>query len=144
MGRRRHRYLHNATAVIAGTLFVMLSPILLPVALILHSREQKRMRFLAETFPCLSCGRILGAESLRLADTQWENRLAGLTRDHAGSGIRFRIVRDVDAICPNCGTQHKFIAKLATFVPSEPMSGRHVIQKEGGRSSGAREGPPLP
>ena len=103
---------------------VILLPILLPVALWLHSRDEKRMRALAETFRCLSCGRTLGADSLKLADEAWANYATGLnrgvdttqpTRDW-NKLYRPRLVKNYDAICPNCGTYHKFIAKQRTFI----------------------------
>ena len=122
--RRRHRPWHTPLYVIAGILMVILLPILLPIALWLHSRDEKRMRALAETFRCLNCGHTLGADSLKLADEAWANYAAGLnrgvdttqpTRDW-NKLYRPRLVKNYDAICPNCGTYHKFITKQRSFI----------------------------
>jgi DNA-directed RNA polymerase subunit RPC12/RpoP len=127
--RRRHRRWHTPLYVIGGIVFVILLPVLLPVALFLHSRDQKRMRALAEIFACLSCGRTLGADSLKLADEAWANYVAKLNRDvdttHPTTRdwnkfYRPRLVKDYDAVCPNCGTYHKFIAKERTFILTRP------------------------
>jgi hypothetical protein len=103
-----------------GILFLVLSPVLIPIALLLHSRDQKRMRSLVETFACLSCGRILGADALRLADERWAKHLNDLARHYEGAGIRYRVVRNFDAICPHCGAYHAFIPKQRTFVLARP------------------------
>jgi hypothetical protein len=74
------------------------------------------MRALVKTFGCLSCGCALSADSLRLADEAWSKYMADLDRDHGGAGIRFRVEKTFDAICPNCGAHHKFDGKRRTFV----------------------------
>ena len=124
MRRRRYRRWHTALAVIAAVVAVILSPILLPIALWLHARDEKRMRALAETFLCLSCGRTLGAASLKLADEAWANYVAGLDRGVDATQPtrdwiklhRPRLVKNYDAICPHCGAYHKFIAKERSFI----------------------------
>ena len=103
-----------------GVVAVILSPVLLPIALWLHAREQKRMRAVAECFTCLSCGRILGASSLRLADEAWSAHMAELTQEHEGSILRFRVEKRFDAVCANCGTYHKFVPKDRTFILATP------------------------
>jgi hypothetical protein len=125
------RRVNTAIAVITAIAGLILSPVLLPIALFLHSRDQKRMHVLAEIFACLSCGRILGADSLRLADEVWAVHLAELARDYEGTGIRYRVVRNFDAICPHCGTYHKFMPKDRTFVRSIiPQSGLPGFRKK--------------
>jgi hypothetical protein len=111
--------------VAGGIVFVISLPVLLPIALFLHSRDEKRMRALAETFRCLSCGLVLGAESLKLADEAWANYVAKLdgdgddatqpTRDWSKL-YRRRIVKGYDAICPHCGAYHSYVAKQRTFI----------------------------
>ena len=121
MGRWR-----TAVAVTVGVVAVMLSPILLPVALIFHAADAKRMRALAETFPCLKCGRILGADSLRITDEAWAEYLAEVTRNSIGA-IRSRLVKYIDAICPHCGAHHKFTPKQRSFVSAHTGSRKPPI-----------------
>ena len=111
-----------------GIVFVILLPVLLPIALFQHSRDEKRMRALAETFRCLSCGLVLGAEALKLADEAWANYVAKLDRGVDNSEPtrdwktlhRRRIVKGYDAICPHCGTYHSYASKERTFILSRP------------------------
>jgi hypothetical protein len=126
--RRRHRRWHAPLYLIGGIVFVILLPVLLPVALFLHSRDQKRMRALAEIFACLSCGRTLGADSFKLSDEAWANYLAELnhgadTTQPARDWNKFhipRLVKEYDAICPNCGTYHAYVPKERTFILTRP------------------------
>lgn len=111
MGRWR-----TAVAVSAGVAAIILSPILLPIALFLHSRDEKRMRALVAIFPCRKCGRILGADALRIADEAWARHLADVARHAQGGVIRYRLVKNADAICPHCGTNHKFMPKQRSFI----------------------------
>jgi hypothetical protein len=107
--------------VAGGIVFVILLPVMLPIALFLHSRDEKRMRALAETFLCLSCGLVLGAESLKLADEAWANYVAKLNETNDGSTLyRRRIVKGYDAICPHCGTYHSYASKERTFILARP------------------------
>jgi transcription elongation factor Elf1 len=111
--------------VAGGIVVVILLPVLLPIALFLHSRDEKRMRALAETFRCLRCGLVLGADALKLADEAWANYVAKLdggagdatepTRDWSKL-YRRRIVKLYDAICPHCGAYHSYAAKQRTFI----------------------------
>jgi hypothetical protein len=125
MRRRRHRWWHTVLYVAGGIVVVILLPVLLPVALLLHSRDEKRMRALAETFRCLSCGLVLGTSALKLADEAWADYVAkldggagdatGPTRDWSKL-YRRRIVKGYDAICPHCGAYHSYVAKQRTFI----------------------------
>jgi hypothetical protein len=74
------------------------------------------MRAAVVNFACLSCGGILGAEALHLADDAWAAYFATLAQD----GIRRRVVKNFDAICPHCGAHHKFIASGRTFILARP------------------------
>ncbi len=116
MRRRRYRRWHTAAAVAGSVVAVILSPVLLPIALLLHARDETRMRALADHFACLSCGGILGADLLRLADEAWSAHMAELTRGHGDRIVRFRVEKRFDAICANCGTYHKFVPKDRTFI----------------------------
>ena len=110
----------TAVAVSAGVAAIILSPILLPIALFLHSQDEKRMRALMEIFPCRKCGRILGADALRIADEAWATHLADVARHSQGGVIRYRLVKNADAICPHCGAHHKFMPKERSFIPVRP------------------------
>jgi hypothetical protein len=129
--RRRFRRFHTAVAVTLAVIAVILSPILLPIALWLDARDQKRMRALIDTFPCLKCGEVLGAEALRLAGESWSAYLAGLRDEDDGRVIRRRIVRNFDAICPHCGSYHTFDPKGRNFTLTPP---EYIQIREGGRA----------
>jgi hypothetical protein len=113
--RRRYPRLHMAGVVIFVIGAIVLTPILLPIALYQHARDEKRMRALVETFACLSCGRVLGAASLNLADNAWRVYLTEWAHKFEGTAIRYRVVKYFDAICPHCGAYHKFVPKQRTF-----------------------------
>jgi hypothetical protein len=106
-----------AAAILGGVLVVVLFPLYIPIVGYLVRRDEKRKLALAERFPCSQCRRVLGAEALRLADERWARHMTELHR-RSPEGVRFRVVRTLDAICPDCGAQYQFLPKTLTFVPT--------------------------
>jgi hypothetical protein len=102
-----------ATIFLATVLLVFL-PVIIPVVALLDLAYRKRLRAAACAFVCLSCGGILGLESIRLADAAWEEHMRELRAKYPS--IRFRLVRHVHAICPRCGVRYAFLARQRTFV----------------------------
>lgn len=107
----------TAGAVTTAVAAIILTPIMLPIALYLHARDVKRMRALAHAYPCRKCGRLLGTGSLRMADEAWASYLAQVGHNSQGGVIRYRLVKTIDAICPHCGTQYKFVPNDRSFTP---------------------------
>jgi len=93
---------------------VVFLPVIFPVVALLDRAYLKRMRAAAGAFTCLSCGSILGLESIRLADGAWSEHLRGLEAKYPWT--RFRLVRHVHAICPACGARYTFLERERTFV----------------------------
>jgi hypothetical protein len=93
--------------------FVIASPVLIPIALILHARDQRRMQTAAATASCEHCGATLGTESLRRADAAWATHVSALQQ--ARPTIRFRLVRRLWATCATCDAEYDFDATLRTF-----------------------------
>jgi hypothetical protein len=102
-----------ATIFLAIALLVFL-PVIIPVVALLDLTYRRRLRAAAGAFACLSCGRILGLESIRLADAAWGEHLRELRAKYPS--IRFRLVRHVRAICPRCGVRYAFLEREGTFV----------------------------
>jgi len=98
--------------------FVVLAPLLVPTAFILHGIYLRRLRASADLFKCIGCGQILGRKSIELADDEWARRMRELMDRQPGR--RLRIVRNLHAICRNCGKQYQFDEKTRTF--SEHLS----------------------
>jgi YgiT-type zinc finger domain-containing protein len=86
--------------------FLVLLPIMLPVAVIQNQMRNRRILKLARDLDCASCGARLGAEAIQLGAQRWA---AIVTRHHAlYPGTRLRLVRDVDAVCPRCGREYSY------------------------------------
>ena len=91
------------TGLLVLAFFIAL-PVIIPVAIFLSHRYKRRLRRLAQSTPCQSCGKILGLEALRLADAEWSAHVAELHEKNPG--IRVRLVRLLHAICRHCGTRY--------------------------------------
>jgi hypothetical protein len=96
------------------TVLLVFLPVIIPVVALLHLAYRKRLRATACVFACLSCGGILGLESIRLADAAWDEHIRELRAKHPS--IRFRLVRHLHAICPRCGVRYTFLERERTFV----------------------------
>ena len=88
-------------------------PVIVPLAAVLHARDQRRRRAAANAFACVRCGEVLGSAALALADARWAEHMAQMQREHPG--YQFRIVRDLDAVCTRCETPYRYDAKSRTF-----------------------------
>lgn len=98
-----------------AVLFLVLLPLLLPVAAVHLRISNRRLLKLVREFVCVACGARLGAESVRLASERWNATVAEL---HAKSpGIKFRLVRDIDAVCPSCGQEYTYRDKDKSLAP---------------------------
>src|SRR5262245_12583451 len=93
--------------------FVIFSPLILLTAIISQCVYLRRVRAAAEQFKCVACGQFLGRKSIELADEEWARHMRELMDRHPG--VRFRIVRNLHAICPSCGKQYQFDAKTRTY-----------------------------
>ena len=96
--------------------FVLALPVLLPCALVSNRLYRRRLRTVAESHACPSCGSILGFAALLAGDEHWRAYVADLHR--LNPGVRFRLVRLVDAICTACGAQLHFREASGTFMLS--------------------------
>jgi hypothetical protein len=101
-------------AIFLAIVLLVFLPVIIPVVALLDRAYRKRMRAAAGAFACLSCGGILGLESIRLADAQWDEHLRELREKYPST--RFRLVRHVRAICPACGVRYAFLERERTFV----------------------------
>jgi hypothetical protein len=97
--------------------FILLSPVWVPIALLLHARDQKRMYLAAEGFRCIECGAVLGKASIERADDEWKRYMDELHRQNPGD--RFRVVRTVHAICIECEKQYRFCKTTNRFIESQ-------------------------
>jgi DNA-directed RNA polymerase subunit RPC12/RpoP len=93
--------------------FILLLPLLLPTALVLHAIYLHQLRSAAARFVCTDCGQILGRESLRLADVEWAKRMKKMRIEHPG--VRFRVVRAFHAICSRCGKSYRLLEQTRGF-----------------------------
>jgi len=100
--------------ILLAIILVVFLPVIIPVVALLDRAYRRRMRAAACAFTCLSCGSILGLESIRLADAAWSEHLRGLQAKYPWT--RFRLVRRVHAICPACGARYTFLERERTFV----------------------------
>ena len=100
--------------------FVIFSPLILLSAVISQVVYLRRIRAAAEQFKCVACGQFLGRRSIELADEEWARHMRDLMDRHPG--VRFRIVRNLHAICSNCGKQYQFDGKTRTFSDYLPSS----------------------
>ncbi len=95
---------------------LILFPIWIPIVAISHGIYLRRLRRAASAFACLSCGELLGLESIRLADEAWADYMRQLHEQNPG--MLLQVVRSVHAICPKCGARYSFIEGERTFAPA--------------------------
>jgi hypothetical protein len=94
-------------------LILIAFPVAVPIAVVLHLRDQRRMQSMAERTPCECCGATLGVASLRGADAEWKRRAAAL--QHGRLMMRLHLIRHVWAICAACGAEYDYDARARTF-----------------------------
>jgi predicted RNA-binding Zn-ribbon protein involved in translation (DUF1610 family) len=98
MSRRQRRYM----------------PLWLPLVIVWQIVHTHRLRKLAESFACVTCGRLLGREALKLADQAWAQHMDWLSREYPGS--KFRMARTLYAICTACGERYTYQERERIFV----------------------------
>jgi hypothetical protein len=113
-GTRQRRNTRRIATIFLAIVLTVFLPVIIPVVALFDRAYRARLRAAACAFTCLSCGGILGLESIRLADVAWDEHLRELREKHPL--IRFRIVRHVRAICPACGVRYAFLEHERTFV----------------------------
>ncbi len=111
--------------------FVVALPVAFPIAMIQHTRAERRKGQRVLETPCVRCGEILGQAALDRADAEWSAHMAQLFRDHPG--MRFRLVRTVNAVCVACGQAHRYDGKADAFeaVADEPFKRRQASEPGG-------------
>jgi len=112
----------GVVTVLAAMALLLLSPILIPVAAVLHCVHLRRKRIAARRTRCSGCGELLGIAALHLSDTEWQDYVERLRRDNLH--IKFRLVRLVHAICVNCGLRYGYRDAERRFVRVESTDER--------------------
>lgn len=105
--------MNHITTLLFAVGFILLLPVIIPISVFLHVRYKRRIRKLVQITACQSCGKILGLEAMRLADAEWTAYVRELHEKNPGT--RFRLVRLLHAICPNCGTRYTYFEKENRF-----------------------------
>jgi len=76
---------YRALSVIgAAYTIALLAPFIIPLALfslLNHAVHKYRLRKAARSFPCAQCGRLLGNESIAMADNAWSQHMRDLQND---------------------------------------------------------------
>ncbi len=111
MKRKRPRRF-KTIVIIVGC--ILLSPIIVPYFLIENAFADRRRKRDAENFRCAQCGTVLGRASIAKADEYWCDHVRELHKRFLGS--RFRLVRNVWAICAKCGARYDYRTKDRTYV----------------------------
>ena len=114
----------NLAVLLGIAICMLLLPVILPLTVLGQKRYQKRLRGLAEGFPCVECGQNIGVEALQLADDRWDEMLAERRRLYPN--IKFRLVRDLQALCPHCGCEYRYQEAEATFIVRERNRGQEL------------------
>jgi predicted RNA-binding Zn-ribbon protein involved in translation (DUF1610 family) len=107
------RVRHTISIPLMAVGFILLLPVIIPVAGLQNAVYKRRLLKAANAFACVNCGRILGPDALCRADEVWSEHVRELMRQNPG--MRFRMIRTVHAICPGCGTRYTFREKERTF-----------------------------
>ena len=104
LGKRVAR--SKALGFLLVVLSILLLPVILPIALIQDQLRTRRIAKVVCSFVCVSCGTPLGTEALRLGNARWSEIIADSHRRF--SGIKFRTLRDIHAVCPKCGCEYMY------------------------------------
>ena len=110
-GWGRWEWLYITLCVVA---LIVSFPVAFPVAMIQHTRAERRKKQRVLQAPCAHCGAALGTAAIERADAEWSTHLDKLFRENPG--IRFRLVRTVNAVCTACGQSHRYDEKADVFV----------------------------
>ncbi len=117
---KKQRWLGPAVGLMVAA-FAICLPVILPVLAALEALYYRRMRAAARKFACLSCGKYLDSEAIRLANEAWLEYFSG--KQVNNPNLRFRTsmrrtVRHLRAICPNCSRRYDYAERERTFVAS--------------------------
>jgi hypothetical protein len=110
----KHAVLLPAAILTCAVALILFFPVLIPIALLLHARDRKRMYLAAEGFRCIECGAVSGKASIERADDEWKRSMDELRRQNPG--YRFRLERTVRAICTTCDKQYRFCETTNRFI----------------------------
>ncbi len=91
--------------------FLVMIPVLLPVGMIAHALQERKMRQAVDSFKCLGCGKTLGAESIALSNEEWSKYM----KENNEFELSSRIIRSHHAICSQCKMKYKYNDKEKTF-----------------------------
>lgn len=111
--RRLERDLSLPITVIIGVLF---APLWIVLGCFLGIQDKLRKQAAANRASCQTCGNILGAASVNLADTEQRRIVAEVQEANPGHMIRLA-PRTTHAICTQCGQKYTFVEKLNGFLP---------------------------
>lgn len=109
---------HAIMVLLAAVGVVLFLPLIIPIFLVWTAVEVRRKRKAAASFACVTCGQILGAVAIQIADNEWREHVKELRRTHPFA--KFRLVRTCDAICATCSTRYTFRDGDRTFVLESP------------------------
>jgi hypothetical protein len=116
--KKWRKFKRNVVEPISMFIFIViglvLSPLLVPIGLLLYERDQKRMYAIAEKFRCMACGVVLGMASIQRSNDEHGRYMNEL---HSQFPDAYSISSDwpFDAICANCGTGYVFSQKTRSF-----------------------------
>jgi hypothetical protein len=77
--------MHRIPIPLLLLIIVIAFPVAIPIAIVLHMRDLRRMRAVAERTRCECCGAPLGVASLRRAETEWAKRAAARRANYEAS-----------------------------------------------------------
>ena len=83
----------------------------------LVGREHRALIQLARGFACKRCGALLSEQGVALADALWERHVQHVFEQKAA--VKQRIVRNLDAVCVECGARYQYDHDRSTFAPVE-------------------------
>lgn len=106
--------LNPFTVTLAAIGAILAMPVVLPYMAISEARRRRRLQKFVSATTCEECGQLLGATSIELSNSEWRQHVQELHAKHPG--VRFRLVRPHDSICPNCKTQCRFNPKQSEMV----------------------------
>ena len=117
-------------------IFIVSFPVAFPVAMIQHGRIERRKKRRVLRASCARCQAVLGSAALERANAEWSAYLERLFRENPG--IRFRLVREVDAVCVPCGQPHHYDEASDAFAATrdEPFTQAAKNARSGTSHSG--------
>lgn len=86
---------------------------LVSIAILLHRRERSALLAAVRVLPCPVCGGELSALALKAADDLWRRHFAVIVERNPG--MKFRMIRRLDAVCQACGARLWFDQKARTL-----------------------------